>query len=159
YKTQEYQLLGIQRWGTMVAPDERIEAGDRLVFAATEEGITAIWRTPLFGMSAQRLYAVSVSAGEPASLHDLERDRALRVFAARSDHSLHETDLNPGETCYVASESEEAVARNQSVALWQTATSRAPQPSKTFVALGLLFAVIVVAFFGLVPLEVAASGG
>ena len=45
------------------------------------------------------------------------------------------------------------------MALWQTVTSRAPQPSKTFVALGLLFAVIVVAFFGLVPLEVAASGG
>jgi di/tricarboxylate transporter len=67
--------------------------------------------------------------------------------------------LNPGETCYVASESEEAVARNAAVALWQTATSRAPQPSKTFVALGVLFAVIVVAFFGLVPLEVAASGG
>ena len=56
-------------------------AQDRLVFAATEEGIPAIWRTPLFGMSAQRLYAVSVSAGEPASLHDLERDGSLRVIA------------------------------------------------------------------------------
>jgi hypothetical protein len=111
----------------MVAPDERIEAGDRLVFAATEEGITAIWRKPLFGMSAQRLYAISVSAGEPASLYDFERDGSLRVIAARSDRSLHETDLNPGETCYVASESEEAVARNPAVALWQR---RAERPSR-----------------------------
>jgi hypothetical protein len=159
YKTQEYELVGIQRWGTMVGPDERIQAGDRLVFAATEEGITAIWRTPLFGMSAQRLYAVSVTGGEPASLHDFERDGSLRVIAARSERSLHETDLNPGEICYVASESEEAVERNPVVALWQTATSRAPQPSKTFVALGTLLAVIVAASFGLVPLEVAASAG
>jgi di/tricarboxylate transporter len=158
-KTQEYELVGIQRWGTMVGPDERIEAGDLLVFEATEEGIAAIWRTPLFGVSAQRLYAVSVSAGEPASLHDFERDGSLRIIAARSDRSLHETDLNPGETCYVAGESEEAVARNPAVALWQTATSRAPQPSKTFLALGVVLCVIVAASFGLVPAEVAASGG
>jgi len=143
HKTREYELVGIQRWGAVVDPDERIEAEDRLVFAATEEGITAIWRMPLFGMSAKRLYAVSVPAGESASLHDFERDGSLRVIAARSDRPLHETDLSPGETCYVASESEEALARNPAVALWQVATSRAPQPSKTFLALGLLAAVIV----------------
>ena len=158
-KTREYELVGIQRWGTMVAPDEPIEADDLLVFEATEEGIAAIWRTPLFGMSAQRLYAVSVSAGEPASLHDFERDGSLRIIAARSDRSLHETDLNPGETCYVAGESAEAVAQNPAVALWQPATGRAPQPSKTFVALGVLLCVIVSASFGLVPAEVASSGG
>jgi len=58
FKMQEYELAGIQRWGTMVDADETIEAGDVLVFATTEEGIAAIWRTPLFGMSAHRLYAV-----------------------------------------------------------------------------------------------------
>jgi hypothetical protein len=42
YRTQEYELVGIQRWGSLVGPDEPVEAGDRLVFAATEEGITAI---------------------------------------------------------------------------------------------------------------------
>ena len=159
YQTRDYELVAIQRWGTMVDINERIEAGDLLVFQATEEGIAALWRTPLFGMSAERLYAVSVSAGEPASLHDFERDGSLRIIAARSDRPLHETDLNPGETCYVAGESEEAVARNPSVALWQTATSRAPQPSKTLVALGVLLCVIVAGSFGLVPAEVAASGG
>ena len=45
------------------------------------------------------------------------------------------------------------------MALWQTATSRAPQPSKTFAALGILLCVTVSAFFGLVPAEVAASAG
>ncbi|HTX12991.1 MAG TPA: SLC13 family permease [Solirubrobacteraceae bacterium] len=159
YQTRDYELVGIQRWGTMVSPDERIGAGDQLVFRATEEGIAAIWRTPLFGMSAERLYAVSISAGEPVSLHDFERDGSLRIIAARSDRPLHETDLNPGETCYVSGESEEAVARNPAVALWQTATSRAPQPSKTFVALGVLLCVVVAGSFGLVRAEVAASAG
>jgi Na+/H+ antiporter NhaD/arsenite permease-like protein len=158
-KTQEYELIDIQRWGTPVGRDALIEAGDLLVFAATEEGIDAIWRAPLFGMSAQRLYAISVGAGEPASMHDFERDGSMRIIAARSDHSLHETDLSPGETCYVAAENEAAVARNPVVALWQPATSRAPQPSKTFVALGVLLCVIVSASFGLVPAEVSASAG
>jgi di/tricarboxylate transporter len=159
YQTREYELVGIQRWGAMVDTDERIEAGDQLVFQATEEGIAAIWRAPLFGMSAQRLYAVSISPGGPASLHDFERDGSQRIIAARTDRPLHETDLDPGETCYVAAESEESVARNPAVALWQTATSRAPQPSKTFVALGVLLGVIIAASFGLVPAEVAASAG
>ncbi|MGN6168301.1 MAG: SLC13 family permease [Solirubrobacteraceae bacterium] len=159
YQTREYELVSIRRWGTMVDIDERIEAGDQLVFEATEEGIAAIWRTPLFGMSAQRLYAVSVSAAGPTSLHDFERDGSVRIIAALSDRPLHETDLNPGDTCYVASEGEEAVARNPAVALWQTATSRAPQPAKTFVALGVLLCVIVSASFGLAPAEIAASGG
>jgi di/tricarboxylate transporter len=157
--TQEYELVDILHWGTSVGRDAKIGAGDVLVFEATEEGIDALWRTPLFGLSALRLYAVSVSAGEPASLHDFERDGSLKIIAARSDHSLHETDLNPGETCYVAAESESAVARNAAVALWQPATSRAPQPSKTFVALGVLAGVIVSASFGLVPAEIASSAG
>ena len=75
FRTQEYELVAIQRWGEPIDPDERIEAGDLLVFAATEEGIAAIWRTPLFGMSAQRLYAVSVTAGEHGTLHDFEQRR------------------------------------------------------------------------------------
>jgi di/tricarboxylate transporter len=159
YMTQEYELIGIQRWGTMIDPDRPIEAGDVLVFAATEEGIAAIWRTPLFGMSAHRLYAVSISAGEHGTLHDCERDGSLRIIAARTTSSLHEHALNPGETCFIAAESAEAVARNPAVALWQTATSRAPQPRKTAIALGILVCVIIAASFGLTPAEVAAASG
>lgn len=63
----------------MVDLNERIEAAD-LMFASTEEGIAAIWRTPLFGMSAQRLYAVSVSPGGPASLQNTLECRVLGAY-------------------------------------------------------------------------------
>jgi di/tricarboxylate transporter len=155
FRTQEYELVGIQRWGEPIDPDARIEAGDLLVFAATEEGVAAIWRTPLFGMSAHRLYAVSVAAGEHGTLHDFEQDGKLRIIAARSSLPLHETELVPGETCFVSGPSAEAVAASSSVALWQDAASRAPQPAKTGIALAVLLCVIV----GLVPAEVAATGG
>jgi di/tricarboxylate transporter len=158
-ETQEFDLIGIQRWGHGVDRDAPIEAGDVLVFAATEEGIAAIWRTPLFGMAAHRLFAVSVGAGEYGTLHDLERDGSLRIIAARSAGPLHESDLIPGATCFVAAESADAVERNPGVALLQGGGSRAPQPRKTGVALAVLLAVIVAASFSLTSAEVAATGG
>ena len=130
-----------------------------LVFAATEAGIAALWRVPLFGMAAHRLFAVSVGAGEPGTLHDFERDGTLRIIAARTTKPLHESELVPGETCFLAAESADVVARNPAVALWQDAGSRVPQPAKTGVALAVLAAVIVAASFGLVAAEVAACGG
>lgn len=157
-RTREFELTGIQRWGTLIDPDEPIEAGDLLVFAATEAGIAALWSTPLFGTSPQRLYAISVGAGE-GELHDLEREGALRIIAARTTRPLHETELDPGETCFVAAESADAVAANPAVALWQKASSRAPQPAKTAVALVVLVGVIIAASFGLTPAEVAAAAG
>jgi di/tricarboxylate transporter len=159
FRTQEYELVAIERWGESIDLDAPIEAGDLLVFAATEDGIAAIWATPLFGMSAHRLYAVTVAAGEHGTLHDFEHDGRLRIVAARTTKPLHESELVPGETCFVSGASAEAVAANSSVALWQDAASRAPQPAKTGVALGVLLCVIVAASFGLVPAEVAATGG
>lgn len=159
FKTQEYELVGIHRWGTTVDLDARIEAGDVLVFAATEAGIAAIWRTPLFGMSAHRLYAVSINAGDRGRLHDIEEDGSLRIIAARTSEPLHETELIAGETCFVASDDADAVADNPFVALWQDAASRAPQPAKTGVALAVLLGVIITASFGLTAAEVAASAG
>ncbi|WP_028062237.1 SLC13 family permease [Solirubrobacter soli] len=158
-QTQEFDLVGIQRWGEHLAPDALIEAGDVLVFAATEEGIDAIWRTPLFGMAAHRLFAVSVGTGEYGSLHDLERDGSLRIIAARSPKPLHESELIPGATCFIAADSADAVERNPAIALLHGGGSRAPQPRKTGVALAVLLAVIVAASFGLTPAEVAATGG
>jgi di/tricarboxylate transporter len=158
-QTQEFDLVGIQRWGERIDREEPIEAGDVLVFAATEDGIAAIWRTPLFGMAAHRLFAVSVGAGEPGNLHDFERDGSLRIIAARTSEPLHESELIPGATCYVAADNADAVARNPAVALWQGAGSRAPQPAKTGIALAVLLTVIVAASFGLTSAEVAATGG
>lgn len=157
--TREYELTAIQRWGAPIDPEAPIEADDLLVFAATEDGVRALWEVPVFGLSAHKLFAVSVSAGEGATLHDFERDGSLRIIAARTREPLHETQLDPGETCFVAADSADAVARNPVVALWQDVAYRAPQPAKTGIALAILAAVIVAASFGLAPAELAASGG
>ncbi|RKQ92129.1 citrate transporter [Solirubrobacter pauli] len=158
-RTREYELTSIRRWGTNQAPDTPIEAGDVLVFDATEGGVSALWEVPLFGLSAHKLFAVSVSAGEGATLHDFERDGSLRIIAARTREPLHETRLDPGETCFVSADDRTAVARNPAVALWQDVAYRAPQPAKTGIALAILATVIVAASFGLAPAELAASGG
>jgi hypothetical protein len=157
--TQEYELTGVMRWGEILNTDTPIEAGDVLVFAATEEGIAALWASPLFGMSAHRLYAVSISTGERGTLHELEEHGSIRIIAARTASYLHETEMVPGDICFVSGESGEAISANPSVALWQDAASTAPQPGKTWVALAVLAAVIVAASFGLLAAELASSGG
>jgi hypothetical protein len=58
-RAAEYELVDIQRWGTAVDPDEPIEAGDLLVFEATEEGIEAIWRMPLLAVCLVAACAVA----------------------------------------------------------------------------------------------------
>ncbi len=159
HSTRDYRLEGILRWGDLVAADEVIEAGDVLVFEATAAGVAAIWSTPLFGMGAHRLYEVSISAGEGAELHEFERDGTMRIIAARSERPLHETELPPGETCFIAADNADAVARNSAVALIQDAAARAPQPGKTWPALLILAAVILAASTGLAPTELSASAG
>ena len=158
-KTQDYQLIEIERWGEHVDPDEPIQADDVLVFSATDAGIAAIWGTPLFGLSARKLFEVSISAGEGATLYDFERDGSVRVVAARTDQPLHETDLEPGATCFVSAYYPDAVARIPSVAIAQDAAARVPQPRKTWIALLILLGVIVAASSGLLRAELAASTG
>jgi hypothetical protein len=83
-KTQQYELTGIQRWGEMVGLDTPIEAGDVLVFAATETGVSALWGSPRFGMPPHRLFAATVKAGESGTLRNFEDDGSIRVIAART---------------------------------------------------------------------------
>ncbi len=158
-RTQQYELTSIRRWGETVPADTRIEADDVLVFAATETGVTALWGSPLFGMSPHKLFTVSVRAGESGTLSDLEHTGSLRVIAARTTKPLRDSPLVPGDTCYVSGESPDAVARSDAVALWQDAASRVPQPRKTGTALAILLAVIVAASFGLAPVQLVAGGG
>src|SRR5689334_20435269 len=99
----------------MLDAETRIAADDVLVFAACEAGIETLWTSPLFGLPPHRLFAVTVKAGETGTLHDFECDGTLRLVAARTTTPLHETELVPGETCYVAGESAAAVADNQAV--------------------------------------------
>jgi di/tricarboxylate transporter len=158
-ETQEYVLSGIQRSGEMVSPQTPIEAGDVLVFAAAENGIGALWRSPWFGTPPYRLFAVTINTDSGETVDALEDDGSLRVMAARTVEPLGRTRLSPGDTCYVAARSADVVARHEGVALWQDAGSRVPQPGKTWIALSILGAVIIAGSLGLTPTELAASGG
>jgi di/tricarboxylate transporter len=136
-----------------------MEAEDVLVFAATETGIRSLWTSPLFGLSPQRLFAVSVNTGETGTLNDLEENDDIAVIAAKTKVSLRRTELVPGATCYVTAPDPETVQQNEFVALWQDAASRAPQPGNTWKALVILAAVVLPASFGLAPIEFTSVAG
>ena len=157
-RTQQYELAGIHRWGEVVDADSEIEADDLLTFSATEAGVSALWRSPLFGNSPQRLYATTIKLAEGKTLRDFEGD-SLRVVAARTDRPLRETVPAPGDTCFVTAENVEAIERNEAFALWQSAAGRAPQPGNTWIAVGIMGAVIAVATLGLLPIVLAAVAG
>jgi di/tricarboxylate transporter len=158
-RTEEYRLIEIRRGDAVLGPEVAVEGGDRLVFAATEDGVRALWGTPLFGMPMQRLYAITVKTDEGGSLRALEEDGSLRVIAARTDRPLRESDVLPGASCFVTGPNAAAVAEHDAVGLWQAAAGHAPQPRKTLIAVGVLVAVVGAAMAGLAPVELAASGG
>jgi di/tricarboxylate transporter len=158
-KTQDYRLMSIERWGKEVDPGTAIEAGDLLIFSATQNGVRALWSSPRFGLAPQHLYEVTVSSGEHGTLHDLEQDDDLLVIAAQTTKPLRETPALAGEVCFVTGPDPITLQDNEVVALWQSAASRTPQVSKTPVALGILAFVIVTASLGLFPIELVATAG
>ena len=157
-RTQEYRLQAIMRHGELVPAAEALEAGDRLVFAASEVGVKTLWESPRFGLSPQHLYAVSVGPGEHGSLLEFEDDD-LRVIAAQTAKPLGNTTAIPGATVFVTCSSTEDLARHEAFTLWTQAAGRVPQPGKTWTALGVLAAVVVAASFGLAPVELVAFAG
>lgn len=156
---REYRLVAVKRDGEALAADSTIAVGDVLVFEATEPGVRALWASPLFGLSPQRLFAVSVKSGETGTLNDLGADDDIDVIAAQTSVSLHRTPLVPGATCYVSAAHSDAVERSEHVALWQSIGSRVPQPGNTWKALVVLAAVVLPASFGLAPIELTSVGG
>lgn len=158
-RTRDYRLVGIERWGVVIGPESPIEVDDVLVFSATEDGVRALWKSPRFGLSPHRLYQVTVGTGEHGTLYDLQHDGEIHVVAAQTDEPLRETPAVAGETCFVAGASPEVLRAHAHVALWQDAASRSPQPVNTSLALSILGIVLVVASFGLVPIELAAFTG
>lgn len=157
--TQQYTLLAILRGSKSLGPDERMAAGDTLVFEATEEGVAALWGSPRFGLSEQRLYAATIAPGESGTLADLEDHGDVEVIAAQTDEPLHESLGNAGETIFLTCRSPEALQEHSDIGLWQQASSKAPQPAKTRWALAILLGVIIAASFGLLRVEVAAFTG
>ena len=157
-RTQEYRLQAIMRHGELVPAAEALEAGDRLVFAASEVGVKTLWESPRFGLSPQHLYVVSVGPGEHGTLLEFEDDD-LRVIAAQTAKPLGATTAIPGATVFVTCSSTEDLARHEAFTLWAQAAGRVPQPGKTWTALGVLAAVVVAASFGLAPVELIAFAG
>lgn len=156
--TQEYELVSVERWGRDLEPATVIEAHDLLVFRSTEAGVRALWSSPFFGTSPERLYAVTVRSGHGTDVRELD-DSSLRVVAARVRTPLHDSSLPPGELCFVSARNVEVVRANGSVGLWQDAASRVPQPGRTWVALSILVGVVLSASLGIVPIEVSSVTG
>jgi di/tricarboxylate transporter len=156
--TRDYVLQEIMRHGEPLAASEVIQEGDHLVFAANEAGVTALWESPRFGLSPQHLYSVSVGPGEHGTLSELEDDD-LRVIAAQTVRPLDDTAATPGATVFVTCPSAEDLARRETFTLWAQAAGRAPQPRMTWIALGVVVAVVVAASFGLAPVELVAFAG
>ena len=158
-RTQEYEIESIERRGVLLPPSEPVEAGDTLVYRATEKGIVALWGSPRFGLSPQKLFVVTAGAGNVGLLGDVEDDERVQLVAAQTSSPLREAAIVPGEPIYVAADSNEPLQHNEFLTLWQDAAGRAPQPAKTAVALAILGAVIVAASFNLVVVSIAALSG
>ncbi len=159
-KARDYEVVSVRRDGDYLPANTHIEAGDRLIFRATEAGIAALWGSPLLGLQPHRLYAVSIRSGdENGFLADLEEDGAIQVVAAQTTVSLRRTSMTPGSTCYLAAADPDVLRGVEAIALWQDAASRAPQPRKTWIALSILAVVVITASIGLVPIEFGSVGG
>lgn len=157
--TQHYRLLYIRRKGKKLDPDERLAAGDVLVFESTQKGIAALWASPRFGLAETRLYAATVAPGDHGTLAELEADTEVRVIAANTDKRLRDTSAEPGETVYVTCDDTSALQDHSGVALWEKATDKAPQPARTRWALAILLGVILALSFSLAPVELVAFTG
>lgn len=157
--TTEFELLEVRRWGKPVDADSVLEDRDVLVYRATEVGVRLLWASPRFGLSPQNLYLVTIGTGDLATIRDLEEDEDIEVVAAQTGRPLRDTTARPGEMALVTAISAEVLAQHPLVGLWQKVAGKAPQTQKTWIALAILAAVIVVGSVGLAPIELAAVTG
>ena len=157
--TPEFELVKVNRVGEKVPTDARLEAGDVLVYRATEEGVRALWGSPRFGLARQDLFLVSVSSDEATAIQELGEDEDIMVVAAETSRSLRRAEARPGEMCLVSAHSAEVLADHPLVRLWQKVAGKAPQTGRTAAALAILLGVIVGSSFGLAPVELIATTG
>jgi len=157
--TQEYALQHLYRNGQDLPSNEPVAPGDTLVYDATEEGVVALWGSPRFGQSPQKLFLATPGADARGHLRDLEYDGRVQVVAAQTSVRLDDAHLMPGDPVYVTADSSQALRDNEVLSLYQDAAGRAPQPAKTYVAVAILLGVIVAASINLVAVSLAAFTG
>jgi di/tricarboxylate transporter len=158
-RTPEFELEKIRRPGGKLPTDTALEAGDVLVYRATEAGVRMLWGSPRFGLARQDLYLVSVSSDESTALQELEEDEDIMVVAAQTTKPLRKTEARPGEMCLVSAPSAEVLADHPLVGLWQKVAGKAPQTGKTAAGLAILLGVILASSFGVAPVELIAVTG
>ena len=158
-RTPEFQLEKIRRPGGKVPIGAQLEAGDVLVYRATEDGVRMLWGSPRFGLARQDLFLVSVSGDESTAIQDLEEDEDIMVVAAQTTKSLRKAEAKPGEMCLVSASSPDVFAHHPTVGLWQKVAGKAPQTGKTRAGLIILLGVILASSFGLAPVELIAVTG
>lgn len=158
-RTPEFQLQKIRRPGEKVAVGAALEAGDVLVYQATEAGVRMLWGSPRFGLARQDLYLVSVSGDEPTAIQELEDDEEILVVAAQTATSLRKVESRAGDMCLVSAASADVLADHPLVGLWQKVAGKAPQTGKTTAALLILLGVILCSSFGVAPVELIATAG
>lgn len=159
-RTAEFELVKVRRPGEKIPNDAPLEAGDVLVYRATEDGVRMLWGSPRFGLARQDLYLVSISNDEPTAIQDLEQeDEDVMVVAAQSRKSLSKTEARPGDMCLVSAPSADVLAEHPMVGLWQKVAGKAPQTGKTTAALIILLGVILCSSFGVAPVELIATAG
>ncbi|MBI3216516.1 MAG: SLC13 family permease [Mycobacterium sp.] len=159
HTTPDFELLEIQRWGEHVDDDAVLEAGDALIYQATESGVQMLWASPRFGQSPQDLYKASVATDEQCTVRDLEENEDVTVVAAQSTGLLRNSPARPGEMLFVTAGSADVLTDHPLVGLWQKVAGKAPQTSKTWTALAILIAVIVTASLNVAPVELIAVTG
>lgn len=157
--TPEFQLEKIRRPGEKVPVGARLEAGDVLIYRATEDGVRMLWGSPRFGLARQNLFLVSVASDEATAIQDLDDDEDIMVVAAQTTKSLRKAAARPGELCLVSAPSADVLAGHQLVGLWQKVAGKAPQTGKTTAALAILLGVILASSFGIAPVELIAVTG
>jgi hypothetical protein len=157
--TPEFQLQKIRRVGAKVPVGARLEAGDVLIYRATEDGVRMLWGSPRFGLARQDLFLVSVSGDETTAIQDLAENEDIMVVAAQTTKSLHKAEARPGEMCLVSAPSADVFADTPTVGLWQKVAGKAPQTGKTTAALAILLGVILASSFGIAPVELIAVTG
>ena len=155
----DFELVEIQRWGQRVDAQAVIEDGDVLIYRTSEAGVGMLWASPRFGQSRQDLYKVSISTDDQATVRELEENDDVVVIAAQTTRLLRDTPARAGEMCLVTARSVDSIADHPLVGLWQKVAGKAPQTGKTWIALGILTAVIVAGSFGLAPIELVAVTG
>jgi di/tricarboxylate transporter len=158
-RTPEFELKQIKRVDQKVPFDTPLDAGDVLVYQATEDGVRMLWGSPRFGLARQDLFLVSISGDEPATIQDLEDDEDVMVVAAETTKSLRKTQARPGEMCLVSAPSADVLADHPLVGIWQKVAGKAPQTGKTTAGLIILLGVILASSFAIAPVELIAVAG